>query len=116
MPHVLLRSQNPGSKTIKHPGFGSKEPMEDVQEYYVSVSWLAPLCYHGDRRIALLLILPAIQITCFAAIVGGDMKDVKLLNTNHDNCKYCSSNVAVESLRQKEQVCEIVICTNKFHS
>lgn len=88
--HALLRSQNPSSKTNKHPGFGSKEPVEDVQEFYVSISLLAALCYRGDRRIALLLVLPAIQITCYAAIVGGDMKDVKLLNTNRDNCKYCS--------------------------
>ena len=40
------------------------------------------------RRLALLVILPAIQITFFTATVGGDVKDVKLDYTNLDNSKY----------------------------
>ena len=43
------------------------------------------------------MILPAIQVTLYAAIVGGDMKDVKLLKTNDDNCEYLNATYYLEN-------------------
>jgi len=42
-------------------------------------------CY---RHVALLLILPAIQITFYSGTVGSDVKDVKLLFDNNDTGEF----------------------------
>jgi len=36
------------------------------------------------RHLALLLILPAIQVAFYSGFVGGDVKDIKLLYDNND--------------------------------
>ena len=33
------------------------------------------------------MVIPVIQIIFFAGVVGGNVKDVKLLYTNDDHCK-----------------------------
>lgn len=66
-----------------------------MQELCVSVLTIICSCVtmaSKYRRLALLIILPTIQITCFTETIGGDLKDVKLLYTNDDNCKYIYTN------------------------
>ena len=33
------------------------------------------------------MVIPAIQVTFYAGAIGGNMKDVRLLYTNNDQCK-----------------------------
>lgn len=49
------------------------------------------------RHLALLLILPAIQITFYTGTVGSDVKDVKLLFDNNDTGKGLSVRLCVLS-------------------
>ena len=47
------------------------------------------------RHVALLLILPAIQITFYTGTVGSDVKDVKLLFDNNDTGEYAIPSVCL---------------------
>ena len=71
--------------------------MEDLHELHVRCNHafvnhpivLAAITIY--RRLALLILLPAIQIVFVTGSVGGNVRDVKLLYTNNDNCKYLIS-------------------------
>ena len=64
--------------------------MEDMYELHVSVVIINQANFvlpWQHRRLALLVVIPAIQVTFYAGAIGGNMKDVRLLYTNNDQCK-----------------------------
>ena len=75
--------------------------MEDVHELHVS----APIINQANfvlpsqcRRLALLVVIPAIQVTFYAGAIGGNMNNVRLLYTNNDHCKQHMLHVSCRNM------------------
>ena len=64
--------------------------MEDMYELHVSMpivnqaNFMLPWQH---RRLALLVLIPAIQVVVSTGAIGDNMRDVRLLYTNNDHCK-----------------------------
>ena len=64
--------------------------MENMYELHVSVSIVNQvniMLPWQHRRLALLVLIPAIQVVVSTGAIGDNMRDVRLLYTNNDHCK-----------------------------